>query len=337
MKITLRLACLVSMLLATAPTVAVDVQDYQRVGRRSRRRPPGGARRTRRPGLGLRRDRASRDPLGRSCSPTTPKRRASRSSAAWPECRPPSSPPTARAARSSASWASTTRCPASRRRPSRPGALVGGSRRPRLRPQPVRHRQPRRRRRDQGADRRRRARGHGALLRHAGRGVGRRQGLHGPRRSVRRRRRRRSPGIRATRSRPTPSGSQAMVDFVVEFEGQHGPRRVRSLERPQRRRRGRALHPRAQSDARARAADGSHALRDHRRRRRPQRRARLRQGLVLGARLDARRRRRAARARARRSPRAPRSPPAPRPGSPSRPATGRCCSTWRAPRSSTTT
>ncbi len=77
-------------------------------------------------------------------------------------------------------------------------------------------------------------------------------------------------------------GNQAMVDFVVEFEGRtahaaYDPWNGRSAADG-----ARALHLRAQPDARARAADGAHALRGHRRRRRAQRRARPRPGLVSG-------------------------------------------------------
>ncbi len=93
---------------------------------------------------------------------------------------------------------------------------------------------------------------------------------------------------------------------------QGGPRRLRSLERPQRARRRRDLHPRPQPDARARAAVGPHALRDRRGRRRAQRDPRARQGLVLGARLQARQRSTSCSSGCARSPRARRWPPASR-------------------------
>ena len=81
--------------------------------------------------------------------------------------------------------------------------LRGRCCRSRLRAQPVRRRQPRRGDRDQGADRGRQAEGHGEVLRYAGRGRRRRQGLHGARRVCSTMSTRCSPGTRATRPRPT--------------------------------------------------------------------------------------------------------------------------------------
>ncbi len=163
---------------------------------------------------------------------------------------------------------------------------------------------------------------HRALLRDAGRGGRRRQGLHGPRRALQGRGRRPRlapvrPHARRHAQRPGARGHDRGV------QGAHGPRRLRPLERPQRRGRARALHPRRQHDARAREADRAHPLRDPAGRRRAERRPGPREAVDLGARLRARGGRRRAR---------PAAPDGPGRGahgrrrgrrSPSRPATTR--------------
>lgn len=85
--------------------------------------------------------------------------------------------------------------------------------------------------------------------------------------------------------RSDTEGTQALVDFIVEFRGRSAHAALRPVERRLRARRPRDLHLRVESDAGARATYGSHSLRHPERRRRPQRGAGLREGLVLDPRL----------------------------------------------------
>ncbi len=161
-----------------------------------------------------------------------------------------------------------------------------GRGRPRLRSQPVRRREPRRRDRHQGADRRRQAEGYGPVLRDAGGRRRRRKDLHGARRPVRRPRRstRLAPWRRDGSGHGFRSGHGRPWHRVPR---QGRPRRQRPVEWPQRGRRRGTVHARREHDARARQADLAHPLRDRQRRRRAERRSGIREGLAVGARLEA--------------------------------------------------
>ncbi len=267
---------------ASARVVPAKATPSKRAALNSVERHAGRSHRPLRPDLGLRRDGAARDPLG---GRTGGLRRAAGLQGG------------ARRRRHADGVRGDVRIrPAGDRRDGRvrrvarrvtegeSGAGAAGARggRSRLRSQHVRRREPRRGDRDQGADRGRQAQGHGEVLRYAGRGRRRRQGLHGARRPVRRRRRRArlAPGRRDPGRHGVEPGDGQPGRRV---RGPHGACRGRPLERAQRGRRGRAVHARHQPDARTRQADLPHALRDPRRRRRAERRAGLCEGLAVAA------------------------------------------------------
>ncbi len=154
----------------------------------------------------------------------------------------------------------------------------------RVRAQPAGRRRPRRGAGDQGADGRGEDRRHHPLLRHSGRG-----GLGGKIYMLR-------AGLfkdvdvvtswhPGDETSADTTSSQAIVNFIVEFHGRtahaaadpwNGRSAVDGLG---------DLHPCDQLPARARQAHGPDSLLDRQGRRRAERRARLREALVLGARL----------------------------------------------------
>jgi aminobenzoyl-glutamate utilization protein B len=80
--------------------------------------------------------------------------------------------------------------------------------------------------------------------------------------------------------------TQAIIDFIVEFKGKTAHAAGDPVERPKRGRRRRGIRARGEPAARAREAVSTHALRDPGSRQGPQRGARLRQGLDVGARFE---------------------------------------------------
>ena len=180
------------------------------------------------------------------------------------------------------------------RRPGRPLAEAAAHRgagsarrpRPRLRPQPARHRLPRLGRRPQGVARRHRLERHRALLRLPRRRADQRQGLHGPRRRFRR------PRCGAQLPpRPSQHAGQGQpgrrLRPGVPLSRPHRPRRRRPAPGPLGPRRRRADERRRQLPPRAHHREDAHPLRDHQRRQAAQRRARRGRGLVLRARPPA--------------------------------------------------
>ena len=203
------------------------------------RRPQRGAHRARRPGLGLRRDRAPGDAVGRPARRLRRSRTASRSNAAWPEM------PTAFVA----SYGK-----------GRPiiGILGEYDALPGISQNAAAH---------EGAARGREPRATAAATTCFGAAslgaamaikelIAAGRARRAPSASTARRPRSRSaasstwsaracsttstwrsPGTRTTRSSADTESSQAMVDFVVEFQGRTAHAAVRSVERPQRARR----------------------------------------------------------------------------------------------------
>ena len=161
--------------------------------------------------------------------------------------------------------------PGGRRRRAAPAA--GRRRRPWLRPQPARRRLAARRGGGEGLARGERHAGPRPLLRLPGRGGRRRQGLHGARRRLRRRRHRHLLAPRRLLRRERAALAR-QHPHRLRLPRPRLPRRRRAASRPQRARRGRADECRRELHARAHAERRARPLRLSRRRRhRAQRRA----------------------------------------------------------------
>ena len=171
------------------------------------------------------------------------------------------------------SQAATTRSPAARARG--PGT--------RLRPSSVRDVVHGRGHCGQGLADREQAIRHASLLRHAGRRRRLGQGLHAPRRPVRRRRCRGDAGIPAIATRSSASSTLANVTGEVPLPRRLRARLVRARPRPLGARRRRGDEHDGEPDARARPLRHAHPLRDHQRRQSAERGPGLRGGLLLRA------------------------------------------------------